>query len=86
MVVVRSVKMLTLTEGGMDSVSCGRSALMRSTTVMMFAPGCRCTLTMTAGTSFIQAAWRTFSTSSSTEATSVNLTGEPFRYAMISGV
>ena len=41
MVVVRSVRMATWTEGGRDSVSCGSSALMRSTTAIMFAPGWR---------------------------------------------
>ena len=49
MVVVRSVRMATLTAAGSDSVSVGSSVLMRSTTVMMLAPGWRCTLRMTAG-------------------------------------
>ena len=41
MVVVRSVRTATLTEDGSELVSCGSSCLMRSTTAMMFAPGCR---------------------------------------------
>ncbi len=38
MVVVRSVRMLTCTDLGSVVVSCGSSALMRSTTAMMLAP------------------------------------------------
>ena len=38
---------------------------------------------VTAGVSFIQAAWRTFSTPSVTVATSDNFTGASLRYAMI---
>ena len=56
MVVVRSVSTVTCTAGGSVAVSCGSSALMRSTTAIVFAPGCRCTLTMTAGVVFIHAA------------------------------
>ena len=84
MVVVRSVRMFTFTDAGSEVVSCGSSCLMRSTTEMMFAPGCRWIFKMTAGVSFIQAAWRRFSASSTTSATSVSLTGAPFLYAMIS--
>ena len=36
--------------------SCGSKVLMRSTTEMMLAPGCRWMFMMTAGVSFIQAA------------------------------
>ena len=48
---------------------------MRSTTWMMFAPGCRWMLTMTAGDPFIQAACRAFSVSSMTLATSWSTDG-----------
>ena len=41
MVEVRSVKMDTSTDEGSEALSCGKRALMRSTTVMMLAPGCR---------------------------------------------
>ena len=61
MVVVRSVRMETCTEDGSVLCSCGKRALMRSTTWMMFAPGCRWMLTMTAGVSFIHAACLMFS-------------------------
>ena len=54
---------------------------MLSTTVIVFAPGWRCTLTMTAGCSFIHAAWRAFSTPSMTFATFDSMTGAPLRYA-----
>src|SRR4029434_4421449 len=57
MVLVRSVNTVTLIEAGRDSVHVGSSALMRSTTVMMLAPGCRWTFRMTAGIRFIVAAW-----------------------------
>ena len=77
-VVVRSVRMATLTEAGRAALSWGNSALMRSATWMMLAPGWRCTLTMTAGRSFFHAASRTFSTPSSTRATSDRRTGAPF--------
>ena len=79
MVLVRSVRMLTFTDAGSVAVSCGSSFLMRSTTEMMLAPGCRWMFTITAGVSFIQAAWRTFSASSITSATSVSFTGAPLR-------
>ena len=82
MVTVRSVRMATSTATGSDALSLGSSSLMLSTTLIMLAPGCRCTLTMTAGTVFIQAACLTFSALSMTSATSDSRTGAPFRYAM----
>ena len=51
---------------------------MRSTTLMMLAPGWRWMFTMTAGLSFIQAACFTFSAPSITSATSARRTGAPF--------
>ncbi len=78
-VLVRSVRIRTSIEAGSVEVSCGSSALIRSTTVMMFAPGWRWMFRMTAGVVSIHAACRTFSTSSTTFATSVSLTGAPFR-------
>ena len=82
MVVVRSVRTLTFTDGGKAVASCGRSRLMRSTTPMMLAPGCRWMFMITAGTSPIQAACFTFSASSLTSATSERRTAAPFRYAI----
>ena len=41
MVTVRSVRMETSTEAGRLALSCGSSFLMRSTTWIIFAPGCR---------------------------------------------
>ena len=49
MVAVRSVSTVTFTDAGRVWVSCGRSAVMRSTTSITLAPGCRWMLTMTAG-------------------------------------
>ncbi len=51
---------------------------MRSTTLMMFAPGWRWMFTMTAGLPFIHAASLVFSTPSTTRATSPRRTGAPF--------
>ena len=79
MVLVRSVRIFTCTDEGSEACSCGSSALMRSTTAMMLAPGCRWMLTITAGVSFIHAAWRTFSISSTTVATSLTRTGPLLR-------
>ena len=78
MVVVRSVSIVTLTDAGRDACSWGSSFLIRSTTSMTLAPGWRWMLTITAGLSFIQAAWLTFSVSSTTSATSDRRTGAPF--------
>ncbi len=49
MVSVRSVRMLTFTDGGITAVNCGNSFLMRLTVSMMFAPGCRWMSSSTAG-------------------------------------
>ncbi len=78
-VVVRSVRMWMSTEAGRVSLRRGRMFLMLLTTEMMFAPGCRWMLTITAGSLFIQAACRTSSIPSSTRATSLSLTGAPLR-------
>ena len=77
-VVVRSVRICICTAGGSDARSCGNSALTRSTTAMMLAPGWRWMLRITAGVSFIHAACRTFSASSTIRATSESWTGAPF--------
>src|SRR5207245_9229576 len=61
MVVVRSVSTWILMDCGMDAFNCGNSRVMLSTTLMMFAPGCRWMFTITDGVWFIHAAWRTFS-------------------------
>ena len=79
MVVVRSVRMAISTEVGRELRRAGSSFFTRSTTSMMLAPGWRWMLRMTAGTSFIQAAWRTFSAPSTTVATSESRTGAPLR-------
>src|SRR6202166_5299467 len=86
MVVVRSVKVVIWIEVGSEARSCGSRVVTRSTTEMMLAPGWRWTLTITAGTWFIQAASRTFSVESVTAAMSDRRTGLPLREAMISGV
>ncbi len=49
MVMVRSSEMSRLTCGGSWARSSGIRALMRSTTAMMLAPGCRVICTITAG-------------------------------------
>ena len=51
MVSVRSARIATFTEGGSVLVSFGRSAFMRSTVSMMFAPGWRWMSSSTAGSS-----------------------------------
>ena len=79
MEIVRSVSTVTWTDEGRALCNCGSSFLIRSTTSMTLAPGCRWILTITAGTSFIQAACFTFSTSSITSATSDKCTGAPLR-------
>ena len=78
-VVVRSVRTFTWTDGGSAVESCGSSRSIRSTTPMMFAPGWRWMFMMTAGTPSIHAACFTFSASSLTSATSERRTGAPFR-------
>src|SRR5262244_3363945 len=81
MVVVRSVSVVTSTDGGREARSWGISRLMRSTTLMMFAPGWRWMLTITAGLPSIHASSFAFSTPSTTSATSPRRTGAPFLYA-----
>ena len=85
MVLVRSVRMLTWMALGSVAVRVGSSVLIRSTTEMMLAPGCRWMFMITAGTWFIQAAWRMFSASSLILAMSLNLTGAPFLKAITMG-
>jgi hypothetical protein len=75
---VRSLTTLTSMPRGSDACSCGRSAFTRSATWMTLAPGWRCTLRMMARSSFCQPASCEFSTPSTTWATSVRRTGEPF--------
>ena len=77
-VVVRSVSVVISTEDGSEARSWGRSCLMRSTTLMILAPGWRWMFMITAGLSFIQAACFTFSAPSTTSATSARRTGAPF--------
>ena len=83
-VVVRSVRIETSMDAGRLALSCGNSFFTRSTTWMMFAPGCRWMFTMTAGVAFAHAASLVFSTSSITFATSDKTTGAPLRYATTS--
>ena len=70
-----------LNRGWQRALSCGSRALMRSTTWMILAPGCRWILTITAGALFIQAACLVFSAPSTACATSLSMTGAPLRYA-----
>src|SRR5580658_2296430 len=76
-VVVRSVRTDIFIVGGIVALSLGRSAVIRSTTAMMLAPGWRWMFTMTAGTLFIHAEACVFSTPSTTLATAFSMTGEP---------
>src|SRR6476646_6648104 len=69
-VVVRSVSTLTDTDGGSVDWRWGSSLWMRSTTSMMFAPGCRWMFITTDGGASAHAACRTFSADSTTSATS----------------
>ncbi len=69
-VVVRSVSTATSIAAGSELCICGSRALTRLTTSITLAPGWRWMLSMTAGTSFIHAASRTFSAPSTTSATS----------------
>ncbi len=77
-VVVRSVRICIFTAAGIDAWSWGSRVLMRSTTAMMFAPGWRWMLRMTAGVRFIHAASLAFSVPSTTVATSCRVMGLPF--------
>src|SRR2546428_12934767 len=52
-VLVRSVRTVTCTDEGNEVVSCGSNLSMRSTTLMMLAPGCRWIVRMTAGGVFL---------------------------------
>ncbi len=79
MVVVRSLRIATLTELGRVAWSVGSSSLTRSTTWIRLAPGWRWMFTITAGSAPIQAAWRRFSASSTVSATSERCTGAPPR-------
>ena len=79
MVWVRSVSMVTLTAGGRVDCSAGNSRLMRSTTSMTLAPGCRWTLIISASDSLPHAASLLFSAPSTTFATSAKRTGAPLR-------
>ena len=79
MVSVRSVSTVTSSVLGRESLSCGSSALMLSTTAMTLAPGWRCTSRTTACVLFIHAASRLFSWPSETVATSCSRTGAPLR-------
>ena len=79
MVTVRSPRTAMSSACGSVALICGNSALMRSTTWMMLAPGWRCTLTMIAGVRFAQAASLVFSGPLMMVATSDSRTGEPLR-------
>ena len=79
MVSVRSVSTVTLTAAGSAACSCGSSCLMRSTTLMMLAPGWRWMFTITAGAVFIQAACLHVLGAVDHVATSDRRTGAPLR-------
>ena len=78
MVTVRSVSGVTVSAAGRAVCSSGSSALML-TVAITFAPGWRCTLTITAGVVSIQAPSLSFSAPSTTVATSARRTGWPCR-------
>src|SRR5208283_3455569 len=79
MVIVRSVSTETFIPGGRELCNWGSSFLIRFTTSITLAPGCRWIFTITAGEMFIQAAWFTFSVSSIASATSDRNTGALLR-------
>src|SRR5260370_11650759 len=83
--VERSVSRITRIEAGRPLSSWGRSALMFLMTLMVLAPGCLRTLTMTEGVRFIQAASLLFSTPFTARATSLTKTGAPLRQATTTG-
>ncbi len=79
MVTVRSLNTDTSIAAGNAAVSCGSSFLTVSTTAMTLAPGWRCTLRITAGDMFIQAASLSFWAPSTAVATSLSMTADPLR-------
>ena len=79
MSVVKSVRVVTSMPAGRLACSCGINYWMLLTTLMVLAPGCRCTLRITAGVWFIQAACLVFSTPSTMLATSCRKTGALLR-------
>ena len=81
MEVVRSVSVVMWSPAGKVASSWGSSRLTLLTTLMVLAPGWRCTFRITAGVLFIHAAWSVFSTPFTMCATSVSITGAPLRYA-----
>jgi len=88
MVTERSLMTARSIFGSMDFFSCGSSALIASTTLMMFAPGCWVICTCTAGLPLYRPKFRMFSVAPSwislTCATSPKRTVAPLRLAMIS--
>ena len=85
MVVVRSLATPRCKEGEMSVWSCGRSARMRSTVSIMFAPGWRKMASRTAGSPLDMPALRTSSTESMTLPIASSRTGAPLRQATIRG-
>ncbi len=79
MVPLRSSTTLVSMAGEMERARDGRSALTRSITWMMLAPGWRRMIIVTARFPSLQAATRSFSTLSVTRATSCRRTGAPLR-------
>ena len=75
MLVVRSVSVVTLMAAGRLRFDLRKQFQMLLTTVMVFAPGCLWTFTMTAGVLFIHAACWLFSTPFTTAATFFRNTG-----------
>ena len=83
MVVVRSVRILTLMDSGRVACNCGRIWRMRSTVSITLAPGWRRMLKMTAGVWSAQAARCAFSAPSIVSAMSLRRIGAPPRQATI---
>ncbi len=77
-VVVRSVSATTSTPAGMSACSSGNKAWIRLTTSTTFAPGWRCTLSISAGCRFIQPPSLEFSAPDTSVVTSLRRTGAPF--------
>ena len=78
-VLVRSVRTATSTDGGSEAWRAGRSFLMLSTTLITLAPGWRWMFRMRAGVLLYQAPNLVFSGALSIVATSERRTAAPFR-------
>ncbi len=77
--------MFRFTEAGSWARNAGRIRLIESTTSMVLVPGCFWIASTTARSSLYQEATLSVCTPSSTRPSCSSRTGEPLRYATISG-